>query len=270
MKVELDLKLLADVGIVGLPNVGKSTLLQAISAARPRVADYPFTTREAVVGVVDIGWERFVVADIPGLIEDAHAGAGLGLDFLRHVERTRVLVHLLDGSRPDPLSDMDVVNRELSEYTAGLSDRKQLLFVNKVDLPEVRARVRELKDGFAERGLQAEFISAAQRQGIDELVRRTAETLSSQRGEVESEPPTVVHPKPIGRRFEVCREEEGYRVEGERVETFTEMMPVEVEEGRQELWWRLGRWGVSAALRRAGAKVGARVRISDVELEWPG
>lgn len=269
-KVNLDLKLLADVGIIGLPNVGKSTLLRAISAARPRVADYPFTTREAALGVVDVGFKSFVVADIPGLIEGAHGGAGLGLDFLRHIERTRVLVHLLDGSRPEPLSDMDVVNSELSQYTAALTDRPQLLVVNKVDLAEVKNCVGELQAALATRGLEAQFLSAVEGRGTNELVQRMAEMLSTESREVASESPPVVRPKPLGRRFEVRREQDGFRVEGERVVTFAEMMPVEMEEGRQELWWRLGRWGVSAALRRAGARPGANIRLGKVELEWPG
>ena len=269
-KVDLDLKLLADVGIVGLPNAGKSTLLRAISAARPRVADYPFTTLEAALGVVDVGFKSFVVADIPGLIEGAHGGAGLGLDFLRHIERTRVLVHLMDGSRPEPLSDMDTVNRELSQYTVALTDRPQLLVVNKVDLAEVENRVGELQAAFTTRGLEAQFLSAAEGRGTDELVRRMAEMLSTESREVEPESPPVVRPKPLGRRFEVRREQDGFRVEGERVVTFAEMMPVEMEEARQELWWRLSRWGVSGALRRAGARPGAHIRLGKVELEWLG
>lgn len=269
-KIELKLKVLADVGIIGLPNAGKSTLLRAMSAARPHVADYPFTTREPVVGVVDVGFERFIMADIPGLIEDAHAGAGLGLEFLQHIERTRVLVHVLDGARADPLSDMEVVNRELSEYSAALGERRQLVIVNKVDLVEVKNRVGKLKEALARSGLEAQFVSAAEEQGTDELARRIVEVLSSERAEVAPEPSPIVRPKARGQRFEVHREEDGFCVEGERVVTFAEMMPVEMEEGRQELWWRLGRWGVSTALRRAGARPGARVRLGRVELEWLG
>ena len=269
-EVQLDLKLLADVGVVGLPNAGKSTLLRAISAARPKVAEDPFTTLEPALGVVDVGFERFVVADSPGLIEGAHEGAGLGLDFLRHVERTRVLVHMVDGSSRDPLADVDAVNRELSEYSDTLADRPQLLVVNKVDLPEVEERAPELEEMFGERGMTPVFISAAERRGTDELVRRLAERLAAQVEERSQEEVPTIRPQPLGRRFEVRREGEGFRVEGERVVTFAEMMPVEVEEGRQEMWWRLGRWGISGALRRAGAQPGDRVRLGNVELEWPG
>lgn len=269
-EVELDLKVLADVGIVGLPNVGKSTLLRAISAARPRIADYPFTTREPVLGFVEVGSGSFVVADIPGLIEGAHRGAGLGLEFLRHVERTRVLVHVLDGTRPDPVADMEVVNRELAEYSGVLTERRQVVVVNKVDLASVEKRGRELGGTLAARGVEAQFVSAVERRGTEELVRRVGEVLSREREEAEPLSPPLLRPKPVGQRFEVTREDDGFRVEGERVVMFAEMMPVEVEEGRQELWWRLGRWGVSAALRRAGAQPGARVRLGRVEVEWPG
>ena len=270
-ELQLDLKLLADVGLVGMPNAGKSTLLRAISAARPRVADYPFTTLEPSLGVVELGYERFVVADIPGLIEGAHAGVGLGLDFLRHVERTRVLVHLIDGSRPDPLADMDAVNRELAQYGGGLEEREQIVAVNKVDLAEVRRRQPELRDLLASRGIVVPFISAAAGEGTADLVRSMAAALAATREErsTAAEAPKL-RPQPLGRRFTVRREGEAFRVEGERIATFVEMMPVEVEEGRQETWWRLGRWGVSSALRRAGAAPGDRVRLGKVELEWPG
>ena len=270
-EIQLDLKLIADVGVVGLPNAGKSTLLQAISAARPKIADYPFTTLEPALGVVDVGYERFVVADIPGLIEGAHEGAGLGLDFLRHVERTRVLVHMVDGSSPDPLADVDAVNGELSQYSEALADRPQLVVVNKIDLPEVEERISELMVVFGERGVTPLFLSAAERRGTDELVRRLVEQLAVREEEerLPEEVPTI-KPQPLGRRFNIQREGDGFRVEGERVVTFVGMMPLGVEEGKQELWWRLGRWGVSGALRRAGARAGDRVLLGDHELEWPG
>ncbi|MDO8616633.1 MAG: GTPase ObgE [Dehalococcoidia bacterium] len=268
VRLRLDLKLLADVGIVGLPNAGKSTLVGAISAARPKVAEYPFTTLEPVLGVVDAGWERFVVADIPGLIEGAHTGAGLGLDFLRHIERTRLIVHLVDGSSPDAQRDVEAVNRELREYGHGLEKRPQVLAVNKVDLPEVREAQEELRRGFAAKGAEPVFISAATGEGVDSLVHRLGELL----GEVADAPvaareEAVLRPQETRPVLSVRREDDAFRVEGERVVAFAEMMPVDREEGRAELWRRFGRWGVKTALRRAGAKPGDRVRLGRVELE---
>lgn len=271
VELQLDLKLLADVGLVGLPNAGKSTLLRAISAARPKVAAYPFTTLEPALGVVELGYETFVVADIPGLIEGAHQGTGLGLDFLRHIERTRVIVHLLDGSSPAPLDDMKVVNRELAEYSEKLAKRRQVVAVNKVDLPEVRERRRQLEKELGDRDPAPYFISAATREGVDDLVQKVAEALASAREKEATVPETpVLRPQPAGRRFEVRREDGAFRVEGEGIVTFAEMMPLEMEEARQELFWRLERWRVAGALRRAGAKPGDRVRLGSVELEWPG
>jgi GTP-binding protein len=269
-EIDLDLKLLADVGIVGLPNAGKSTLLRALSAAQPRVADYPFTTLEPVLGVAELGFERFVMADIPGLIEGAHEGAGLGLDFLRHVERTEVLVHVVDGGKPEPIADVDVINGELARHSDALAAKPQVLLINKVDLPEVRRREEELRRVFGERGIQPLFASAAARQGTEELVAHLAALLAEQREGKETEDVPPIKPRPLSRRFEVEREADGFRVVGERVVTFAEMMPVGVDEGRDELWWRLGRWGVSGALRRAGIEVGDRVFLGNVELEWRG
>ncbi len=269
----LELKLLADVGLVGLPNAGKSTLLRAISAARPKVAGYPFTTLEPVLGVVERGWRTFVVADIPGLIEGAHEGAGLGLDFLRHIERTRVIVHLVDGSRPDPVADYRMVLRELREYGRGLETRRSLLAVNKVDIPEVAARVTEIAEAFREIGEEPLFISGATGEGVEALLETVGALLKEARGLEEGEAaevreaPKARHAVPAVR---VVREDGAFRVEGERVVAFAEMMPVEQEEGRAELWRRLGRWGVVAALRRAGAKPGDRVRLGRVELEVQG
>jgi GTP-binding protein len=269
-EVELDLKLLADVGIIGLPNAGKSSLLRAISGARPRVADYPFTTREPVLGFVEVGKRGFVVADIPGLIEGAHRGAGLGLEFLRHVERTRVLLHVLDGTCPDAVADLDIVNGELAEYSTVLSERRQVVVVNKVDLAVVEDRRGELGEALRRRGIEPRFVSARERRGTAELARCMAEVLVDDHAVLATAESPVVHPKSVGQRFQVSREDDGFRVEGARVVTFAEMMPVEVEEGRQELWWRLGRWGVTAAIRRAGARLGDRVRLGSAELEWPG
>ncbi len=276
LRLVLDLKLLADVGLAGLPNAGKSTLLRAISAARPKVADYPFTTLEPVLGVVEHGWETFVVADIPGLIEGAHMGAGLGLDFLRHVERTRVIVHLVDGNSPDPLADVETIRNELREYGHGIEERQQILVVNKTDIPEVAARKAELEALFAQRGLVPLFISAASGEGVQGLVDRLAEAVKegdrvlALAAAQEAGEAVVIRPREASTRMRVRREAGGFRVEGERVVAFAEMMPLDSEEGRAELWRRFTRWGVVGALRRAGARPGDRVRLGRAEVEIEG
>jgi len=174
----LDLKLIADVGIVGYPNAGKSTLLRAVSKAKPKVADYPFTTLEPVLGAVELGYRSFVLADIPGLIEGAHRGLGLGFDFLRHIERTKILIHLVDGSSQTPLSDVRKLEEELVSYEAALKDKPRIIAVNKVDLPEVRDRVPALRREFKDLGLPLYFISAATGEGVEELMKRTLELVS--------------------------------------------------------------------------------------------
>ncbi len=269
LRLRLELKLLADVGIAGLPNAGKSTLLRAMSAARPKVAAYPFTTLEPALGVVESGWDRFVVADIPGLIEGAHTGAGLGLDFLRHIERTRLLVHLVDGSSTDPVRDMETVNQELRRYGRGLAGRRQIVVVNKVDLPEVAAMRKELGATLAGDG-EPLFISAATGEGVGELIAVLSQALREGAAERRpaAEEPVVLRPPELGGGVRVQREDGAFRVEGEKVVAFAEMMPVEQDEGRAELWRRFGRWGVVTALRRAGAKRGDRVRLGRVELEF--
>jgi GTPase len=181
-RIRLSLKLLADVGLVGLPNAGKSTLLRRISAARPRVADYPFTTLFPHLGVVSFDERRFVVADIPGLIEGASEGVGLGDRFLRHVERTRLLVHLLDGAAlldptRDLLEEYGVIRRELAAYDAGLAERRELVFLNKLDLIPDRAACEPLVKELSLRGCQVLLGSGVSGAGIPELVRAMAHAL---------------------------------------------------------------------------------------------
>lgn len=174
-ELQLELKLLADVGIIGLPNAGKSTLITAISAARPKIADYPFTTLVPNLGVVNTSWtEPFVVADIPGLIEGAHEGVGLGTRFLRHVERTKVLVHLLDASAIDddnPLKDYEMINRELALYKPELAEKEQLVILNKMDLTGTAQKALVFEQALGREVLR---ISAAGHRGLDDLVRKLA------------------------------------------------------------------------------------------------
>lgn len=264
----LDLKLLADVGIVGMPNAGKSTLLAAVTAARPKIADYPFTTLEPELGVAEVDGREIVLADIPGLIEGAHRGRGLGLEFLRHVERTRVLVHLVDGARPDPVADMQTVNRELAEAPGDLPAKPQVVAINKIDLPEVRARLPALADAFRREGIETLPVSAATGEGTKELLRAVIRRLPP-----EEERETVEHeamPAPIGPRFRVRRSDGLLEVEGREPVSLAYMMPLEDDEGRREFWRRMARMGVVRALRRAGARPGDRVRFGHVEVEWEG
>ena len=175
----LELRLIADVGIIGYPNVGKSTLLAVASAAKPKIADYPFTTLSPILGVVELVEQRFVLAEIPGLIEGAHLGRGLGHDFLRHATRTKMFIHLVGGHTPSPVEDMIKVNNELNLYDPAMAQKRQLVAVNKIDLPEVRVRLPEIESDFAAAGVRAFFISAETGEGVPELMAETARMLSS-------------------------------------------------------------------------------------------
>jgi len=197
----LEMRLLADVGIVGYPNAGKSTLLAAASAARPKIASYPFTTREPVLGVVNVSQQSFVLAEIPGLIDGAHLGRGLGHDFLRHITRTRMLVHLIDGSSASPVEDMVRVNTELNLFDSALAQKPQIIAINKVDLPQVRARRAEIRDAFASAGTRTLFISAATGEGVAELMAEVTAVLQSvATGERPGQKPPVkvFRPQPRG------------------------------------------------------------------------
>lgn len=189
-ELELELRLLADVGIIGLPNAGKSTLIAAISAVRPKIADYPFTTLVPNLGVVgyDDG-KSFVVADIPGLIEGAHAGQGLGHKFLRHVMRTHLLIHLLDASKldeEDPLADWKMVNRELDLFDPELTDKAQIVVANKIDLPDGRAKAKQLAHKLPKRYRPLHVISAATSEGVRELVQIVGRNLEALRRKAET------------------------------------------------------------------------------------
>ena len=268
----LDLKLLSDVGIVGLPNAGKSTLLRRVSSARPKVASYPFTTLEPVLGVVELGYEAFVMADLPGIIEGAHLGAGLGQQFLRHVERTRVLVHLVDGSRPDPVGDLDTLSAELLAYSEELAKKRRLVVVNKLDLGEVRARWLHLAGALKDLGFDPLFISAATGEGVEDILKRALAMLKEERERLGVErpraPEAVLRPSGRQPRFTIDRVDGMYRVSGGAPVALVEMLGLESEEARAEVLRRLGRMGVVSALRRAGARPGDRVRFGSVVMEW--
>jgi GTP-binding protein len=201
-RIILDLRLIADVGIIGFPNAGKSTLLSAISRARPKIADYPFTTVEPAFGVVEFNATTFVLAEIPGLIEGAHSGKGLGHEFLRHAERTKILLHLIDGSSPNLMDNMDKLNRELYLYKPEIADKPQLVTINKIDLAEVRDKLQEIRQLFESRGKKVLFISAITGQGLPELVAEMTSMLKTMvNREGEKVPIKIFRPQPtVGRR----------------------------------------------------------------------
>lgn len=182
-RIRLELKLLADVGLIGFPNAGKSTLIAAISNARPKIADYPFTTKAPHLGVVSLGPERnFVVADIPGLIEGAHEGAGMGIQFLKHIERTRAFLHLIDVTNPlspDPLKAYEIIRKELKKYHAPLVKRPEIIVLTKMDLPEVREFSEETSAAFRKKGKEVVVISAASKSGLEGLLRAVETLLTS-------------------------------------------------------------------------------------------
>ncbi|HET89891.1 MAG TPA: GTPase ObgE [Chloroflexi bacterium] len=269
--LRLDLKLLADVGVVGLPNAGKSTLLAATTAARPKIAPYPFTTLQPNLGVVVLDAEtEFVLADVPGLIEGASQGKGLGHEFLRHVERTRVLIHLLDGLSADPLADLDVINGELSSFDPRLAAKPQLVAFNKIDLPEARARWPEVEQALKARGCPALAISALAREGTRELLYRAARMLADLPDEE-----TPAQELPVFRlgddeaAFTIEREgKDRWRVRGGQVERFAAMTVWNLEEAVRRFQRTLDRLGISEALEEAGVQPGDTVCIGDVELVW--
>jgi GTP-binding protein len=269
----LELKLIADVGIVGLPNAGKSTLLQAISAARPKIADYPFTTLSPNLGVVVSDDYSFVVADIPGLIEGAHHGLGLGHEFLRHVERTTVLIHLVDGADGDVgtvLGHIDAINTELTLYSADLEARPQVVGINKMDLPDAQANWPGLESALAARGVPAFAISAATHQGVEGLVRAVRQLLEGARAQQAALPepePVIVPPQVEELRVERLRGG-GYRVHNRRAERAVAMTDMQSDEGLARLQELLRRFGVTHALGRAGVTDGDTVFIGDTELLW--
>jgi GTP-binding protein len=266
----LELKLIADVGIIGYPNVGKSTLLAAASAAKPKIASYPFTTRSPVLGVVELGLRTFVLAEIPGLIDGAHLGRGLGHDFLRHITRTKVLIHLIDGTSPSPVEDMVRVNAELSLYDSALAAKRQLVTVNKTDLPEVQARLAEIEASFAAAGVKVFFISAATKEGMSGLMAEAMNLLGqiTQQEGAQETPKKVFHPQPKVITAAVHKEDDTFVVIAPALERIVARRSDSSPGVRRQLKQQLQRLGITKALTKAGVKAGDRVRCGNFEWEW--
>lgn len=279
----LELRLIADVGLVGYPNAGKSTLLSVVTAAKPKIADYPFTTLTPNLGVVGVGQPAsgdefgFVLADIPGLIEGAAQGVGLGHEFLRHVQRTRLLLHILDGAAPerDAWQDFLTINQELHEYDEQLALRPQVVVFNKMDLPEAQAQWTTFKATAEKQGYTVFPISAAAHQGTAELMAFTANRLQElRREEAERAAQTlasgvgpVLRPQPED-AYTVAQENGMYIVRGKRVERAVSMTNLESDEGMDRLQVTLQKMGVTLALEKAGVQIGDKVRFGKVELFW--
>jgi GTP-binding protein len=267
--IRLELKLLADVGIVGVPNAGKSSLLSAVTNAKPKIADYPFTTLEPNLGVARLDEETdLILADIPGLIEGAHQGVGLGDAFLRHIQRTRVLIHVLDGSAEDPLADFSQINSELALFDDLLAKKPQVVVVNKIDLPEVKERWEGLRKGLKKRGYEAFAISALTRENLAPVLWKAHQLL------LETPIPEVIPEMPVykpsedPRDFTIVREGEGWRVNGKAIERAAEMTYWEHDGSVRRFHHLMEKLGVDEALRQQGVGNGDLVYILDYELEW--
>ena len=279
MWINLELKLMADVGLVGLPNVGKSSLISVVSAARPKIADYPFTTLVPNLGVVKVNEASFVLADIPGLIEGAHQGAGLGHEFLRHVERTRVLIHVLDvgyfeeGLDRDPYKDFLQIQEELRLFNEDVSKKPLIIAANKMDLLGADEKIEMLRKALP--GIEIFPISAHSGAGVKALMYRTLEILRLEESKIEV-PVTsdnfisvkLPEKKDHGPRFEIVMDQEVYVVKGAEIERHFAMTQFQHEESVRRFHNILTRIGVMEELKKRGAAIGDVVRINDLEFDF--
>ncbi len=266
--MRLELKLIADIGLLGIPNAGKSTFLSVVTRAKPKIADYPFTTLTPSLGVALVDDQDIVLADIPGLIEGAHQGVGLGLTFLRHVERTRLLIHILNGLSPDPVGDYLAINQELALFKPQLVDKPQIVAFNKMDLPDVQERWPETEKALADIGVQAIAISAVTGENVQTLLRRAASLLSTLPPPAREERPVVLAPVDED-LFTIEQKPEGWIVRGKRIERAAAMTNWDYYEASFRFQRILEAMGITKALEDAGVDEGDTVFIGDViELDW--
>ncbi len=271
--LELELKLVADAGIVGVPNTGKSTLLSVVSAAKPKIADYPFTTVAPMLGVAELNHRQIVLVDIPGLLEGAHSGVGLGLDFLRHVERTRILIHLLNGDSPDPLGDFEAINQEITLFNPQMADHPQLVVFNKMDLPHAQEFWPTVESAMQARALPVLAISAVTGENVQTLLYQVQSMLDAL--------PPLEEPDDLGldqvaaeapqaeKAFQVLQlDDDLWQVHGVTIERAAQMTNWDYYEAAMRFQRILRALGISEALRAAGVEDGDTVRIGTVELVW--
>jgi len=274
-RLRLELRIIADVGVIGFPNAGKSTLISHLSAAQPKIASYPFTTLQPQLGVVKVSDERqFVIADMPGLIEGAHAGRGLGDRFLRHIRRTRLLLHMLDVAavdQRDPLEDYENLNGELAAYDEHVAALPQLVALNKIDLPDSEVFLPVCQEYFAEQQIPVYAVSAVTGAGLSQLVQTLAEKVEElgPRQTDQREPETHQMPQAEERPLQIFRaDEDVFLVRGSEVEQLVQRTDLSNEDALLRMHGQLQELGVIGALGRADAQVGDTVFIGDVELEY--
>lgn len=264
-EIILRLKMIAEVGIIGLPNAGKSTLLSVISSAKPKIADYAFTTLEPNLGIVDFQGKRFLAADIPGLIAGAHQGKGLGIDFLKHIERTKVLIHIIDATNEDPKQSWRVINNELKKYDVELKNKPQIIVFNKIDAitPEGLAKLKKYKFNHP-----VFFISAVSHQGLDEVLWATIKQVEAAPKDAGATIKVYTLDNLPSNRFEVGKKKDKYFVKGEKVEKWLIKTDTNNEEALGRLYKMLRRIGVLAELGKIGAKDGDIIKIGSKTIEY--
>ena len=274
--LRLELKLIADVGIIGVPNAGKSSLITFLTAARPKIANYPFTTIDPVLGIVEHRDKDFVMVDIPGLIEGAHKGVGLGHEFLRHIERTKVLIHLVDGTSEDPSGDFRKINRELEMFNEALIGKPQILAINKVDLDEVRILAEDIRDAMGQSAWRFHIVSAVSGEGIGPMMDEVVQVLSELPNTIPSklsfeateENIAILRPEPKRRGVSISHENGVFVVQAPGVERIAQRIDYEDWLARMQFYKHMQKTGVVKALEEAGISEGDTVRIGNVEWEW--
>lgn len=268
-QLRLELKLIADIGIVGVPNAGKSTLLAALTNAKPKIANYSFTTLVPNLGVAALDEDTtLVLADIPGLIEGAHTGKGLGHDFLRHIQRTRVLIHVLDGMAEDPVADFGQINSELALFDPKLAEKPKIVAFNKIDLPDVQARWPQIEKAIKKQGYAVMAISAATGKDARKLLGRAAQELAKLPAQLPQEEMPIYRMETDPSEFHVEREGGGWRLRGPSLERAAAMTYWEHDQSVFRFQRILRQLGVDVAMREKGVKDGDTVYIGEYELEW--
>lgn len=269
--LKLELKLVADVGLVGLPSVGKSTLLARLTAATPKIADYPFTTTVPQLGIAKVDDSTLVLADIPGLIAGAHKGKGLGDAFLRHIERTKVIVHLLDATAKDPVAEYETIRNELESFSSSLVTKPELIALNKSDTLDDELKKLLTEDVARRLGRPVELISAVSGDGVEHLLRAAAVLSARHRPEPDATPAPVFTLADLApQATSVKTEGAAFRVSGRKIERLAAQTDFDNPEAAERFWWIFGRMGAGKQLEKLGARPAATIKVGEAKLSWPG